>query len=60
MAKHYEPHIVKKGEEQCKKHEETLHEDKPKQYECEKCSKSFLNSNAQAKHENLVAKDTCD
>ena len=64
MAKHYEPHIVKKGEEQCKKHEETLHEGKPKQFKCEKCTKTFSNSNAlsyhQAKHDNVVTKDTCD
>ena len=78
IAKHYEPHIVKKGEDQLypldiintcpgyarKKHEETLHEGKPKQYKCEKCTKSFSNSNAlsyhQAKHDNEVTRDTCD
>ena len=47
-----------------KKHEETLHEGKPKQHKCDKCNKTFSNSNAcsyhQAKHENVVTKDTCD
>ena len=47
-----------------KKHEETLHEGKPKQYKCEKCTKSFSNSIAlsyhQAKHDNEVTRDTCD
>ena len=47
-----------------KKHEETVHEGKPKKYKCEKCHKSFSNSNAlsyhQAKHETVVTKPTCD
>ena len=47
-----------------KKHEETIHEGKPKQHKCERCIKTFSNSNALSYHQNehakVVTKLACD